>query len=94
MTSQSISRTLYIANKRGLHARASSKFAVLAGSFEDTQVRVIKEDQEVAGDSIMDLMMLAAGIGQTIEVIAEGPHAEACLDALDALVSDLFGEGE
>lgn len=94
MTSPPISRTLYIANKRGLHARASSKFAVLAGSFDNTQVRVIKDDQDVAGDSIMDLMMLAAGIGQTIEVVAEGAQAEAALDALEALVTDLFGEGE
>lgn len=94
MDNQQISRTLYIANKRGLHARASSKFAVLAGSFEGTQVRVIKDAEEVAGDSIMDLMMLAAGIGQTIEVVAEGPKAEAALDALEALVNDLFGEGE
>lgn len=92
--SEIITRTLYIANKRGLHARASSKFAVLAGSFSDTEIRVAKDDQDVAGDSIMDLMMLAAGIGSNIEVSASGPQAQEALDALQALVDDKFGEGE
>jgi phosphocarrier protein HPr len=92
--SERISRTLDIINKRGLHARASSKFALLAGQFEDANILVSREDQEVAGDSIMDLMMLAAGIGSQIEVSASGARAQEALDALAALVSDRFGEGE
>jgi phosphocarrier protein HPr len=92
--SERISRTLSIINKRGLHARASSKFAMLAGDFADCLIRVSREDQEVDGESIMDLMMLAAGIGSTIDVSAEGPRASEALDALQALVADRFGEGE
>jgi phosphocarrier protein HPr len=87
-----LTRTVEIVNKRGLHARASSKFAMMVGEFPDCTVRVSREDQEVDGDSIMDLMMLAAGIGSDIEISAEGPQAEAALDALCALVSDKFGE--
>jgi phosphocarrier protein HPr len=89
-----ITRTLEIVNKRGLHARASSKFALLAGDYPDCRVRVSREDQEVDGDSIMDLMMLAAGIGSTIDVSVQGPRAQEALDALSALVGDRFGEGE
>jgi phosphocarrier protein HPr len=89
-----MTRTLEIVNKRGLHARASSKFAMLVGEYPDCAIRVSREDQEVDGESIMDLMMLAAGIGSTIEVSAEGARAEAALDALCALVADRFGEGE
>jgi phosphocarrier protein HPr len=89
-----ISRTLDIVNKRGLHARASSKFAMLVGDYPECAIRVSREDQEVDGESIMDLMMLAAGIGSTIEVSAEGPRAGEALDALAALVADRFGEGE
>jgi phosphocarrier protein HPr len=92
--SDRITRTLKIVNKRGLHARASSKFAMLVGSYPDCAVLVSREDQEVDGESIMDLMMLAAGIGSTIEVSAEGASAEEALDALAALVADRFGEGE
>jgi phosphocarrier protein len=89
-----ITQTLRIINKRGLHARASSKFAMLAGQFEGCLVRVSKDDQEVDGESIMDLMMLAAGVGSDIEVSAQGPRAQEALDALAALVADRFGEGE
>lgn len=92
--SERVSRTLEITNKRGLHARASSKFAMLVGEYPDCRVRVSREDQEVDGESIMDLMMLAAGIGSTIEVSAEGSRAGEALDALATLVADRFGEGE
>jgi phosphocarrier protein len=92
--SDRITRTLEIVNKRGLHARASSKFAMLVGAYPDCAIRVAREDQEVDGESIMDLMMLAAGIGSTIDVSAEGARAEEALDALAALVADRFGEGE
>jgi phosphocarrier protein HPr len=89
-----ITRTLDIINKRGLHARASSKFAMLVGEYPDCAIRVSREDQEVDGESIMDLMMLAAGVGSSIEVSAEGARAGEALDALAALVADRFGEGE
>ena len=91
---QRLSRTLEIVNKRGLHARASSKFAMLAGEYADCRVMVGREDQEVDGESIMDLMMLAAGIGSEIVVSAEGPRAEEALDALTGLVASRFGEDE
>jgi phosphocarrier protein len=42
----------------------------------------------------MGLMMLAAGIGTTIEVMATGAQAREVMDALTALVSGKFGEEE
>lgn len=89
-----LTKEVAITNKRGLHARASSKFAVMAGEFKDTEIRVSKDDEEVSGDSIMDLMMLAAGIGSSIEISAQGPQAQEALDALVALVESKFGEEE
>ena len=41
-------RTLSIANKRGLHARAAAKFVRTAGQFDST-VRVSFKGQEVSG---------------------------------------------
>jgi phosphocarrier protein HPr len=89
-----LSRTLPIINKRGLHARASSKFATLAGEHRAVRITVEREDQVVEGTSIMDLMMLAAGIGSDIIVHAEGdePAATDALDALETLVANRFGE--
>jgi phosphocarrier protein HPr len=84
-------RTLPIANKRGLHARAAAKFVRTAGQF-DAAVRVAFKGQEVSGLSIMGLMMLAAGIGSTIELTCSGRQAKEALAALSALVEGKFGE--
>ena len=86
-------RTLEITNKRGLHARASSKFVKLVERFHSA-VTVSRDGVRVHGTSIMGLMLLAAGPGSHIEVTADGPDAEEALDAVAALVADKFGEGE
>lgn len=88
-----IVRELKILNKKGLHARASAKFVQCVDRFE-AEVFVLKDGQSVSGTSIMGLMMLAAGIGSSIEVRAAGTDAEAVVDAIAALVNDRFGEGE
>ncbi|KQT43214.1 serine kinase [Aureimonas sp. Leaf454] len=84
-------RTLPIVNRRGLHARASARFVQLAETF-DAEITVSRDGLSVGGQSIMGLMMLAAGIGSSIDVAATGPEASAALDAITALVADRFGE--
>ena len=84
-------RTLSIANKRGLHARAAAKFVRTAGQF-DANVRVSFKGREVSGLSIMGLMMLAAGIGSEIELSCSGRQAVEAMAALSALVESKFGE--
>ena len=88
-----IVRELKILNKKGLHARASAKFVQCVDRFE-AEVFVVKDGQSVPGTSIMGLMMLAAGIGSSIEVRVAGAEAEAAIEAIAALVNDRFGEGE
>ncbi len=87
----SLRRTVGIVNERGLHARASAKFVKLASTF-DAEIQVSRDGSTVDARSIMGLMMLAAGIGSTIEISAEGAEAEAALDALCALVANRFDE--
>jgi len=86
-----LKRSLAIANKRGLHARAAAKFVRTAGQF-DAVVRVSFKGQEVSGLSIMGLMMLAAGIGSTVEVICSGRQAADAMATISALVEGKFGE--
>lgn len=86
-------RTLPIINRRGLHARASAKFVQTVERF-DARVSVCRNGEEVCGNSIMGLMMLAAAPGTTVTVTATGAQAEAVLEALSALVADRFGEEE
>jgi phosphocarrier protein HPr len=86
-----LKRTLPIGNKRGLHARAAAKFVRTAGQY-DAAVRVSFKGQEVSGLSIMGLMMLAAGIGSSIELTCTGRQAAEAMAALSALVEGKFGE--
>ena len=87
----SAERTVVIANQRGLHARASSKFVTMVSEF-DADVEVSREGRSVAGSSILDLMMLGAAMGDTIVITARGDNADDIADRLAALVESKFGE--
>jgi phosphocarrier protein HPr len=87
-----VARTVKICNQRGLHARASAKFVKLAGTF-DAQVTVTRDDQTVAGTSIMGLLVLGAAPGCDIEIAARGPEADRALKELADLVEAGFHEG-
>lgn len=84
--------TLKIVNEKGLHARASAKLVEVVEGF-DASAEVTKDGMSASGDSIMGLLMLAAAKGSSIDVSTSGPDADALAQALEALVSDKFGEG-
>jgi phosphocarrier protein len=86
-----VSREVQITNKRGLHARASAKFVNLASEV-DANVEVEKDGSRVCGTSIMGLMMLGAGMGDSIIIHCDGENADAALERLVSLVEDRFGE--
>ena len=82
-----------ISNKLGLHARASAKLTKLAGSFS-CEVWISRGERRVNAKSIMGVMMLAAGLGATVELETHGVDEQAAMDALLDLFADKFGEGE
>jgi phosphocarrier protein len=84
-------RTVTIRNQRGLHARAAAKFVKLAAEY-DAEIWVERNGTEVGGQSIMGLMMLAAGPGSSIDIAAAGPQATEALAALASLVERGFDE--
>lgn len=85
--------TATISNKLGLHARASAKLTKLAGSFP-CEVWLSRGERRVNAKSIMGVMMLAAGIGATVELETDGEDEQAAQEAITALVNDKFGEGQ
>ena len=87
----SLVRVIPIINNKGLHARASARFVQTVEGF-DADVRVSRCGETVGGLSIMGLMMLAAARGTTITVETSGAEAQACMDAIEALLADKFGE--
>ena len=88
-----IKNSTTISNKLGLHARASAKLTTLAGSFA-CEVWIAKGERRVNAKSIMGVMMLAAGIGSTVDIETNGADEHKAMDALLALINDKFGEGE
>lgn len=86
-------QTVQITNKRGLHARAAAKFVKLVEQHR-ADVKVLKDDMEVCGSSIMGLLMLSASMNTAIKISVKGEDAKAVLDNLVALVERRFDEGE
>jgi len=79
---------IIIKNKTGLHARPAALFVQIANKFE-SDITIIKGDQEVNGKSIMGILMLAAEKGAKIVVVAEGPDSEKAIEELSkVLLSD------
>ncbi len=84
-------RRATIVNRKGLHARASAKVAKLATEY-DAQVFVSHESETADARSIMDLLMLVAHTGCTVEIKGRGAQADAAVAAIAALIEDGFGE--
>jgi len=80
-----------IRNLKGLHARASAKFVKCAESYDAT-VTVTRDGHSVGGTSIMGLMMLAAGPGAELHIVAQGRQGPEALQALVRLVEAGFDE--
>jgi phosphocarrier protein HPr len=89
----SIEKELTIRNKMGMHARPAAQFVKRASKYQ-CDVWVEKDDEPVNGKSIMGLMMLAAGRGETIKIIADGSDAEQAVADLEELVTSGFGDVE
>ena len=88
-----IKRSVKITNKLGLHARASAKLTQTASRFQSA-VWIERNGRRVNAKSIMGVMMLAAGLGSTVELETEGPDEQAAIAEIEALFNDKFGEGE
>ncbi len=85
--------TVIIANKRGLHARASAKFVNYVSELPDgLEIFVSKDGTRAAGGSILGLMMLGAAKGDSIDIRVSGEGAETALTGLVDLVRTGFGE--
>ena len=88
-----IERELRIANKLGLHARATAKLVQVLSGFSSNATLMAK-GREVNAKSIMGVMMLAAAKGSTITIDTQGEQEDEALQAIQELVADRFGEGE
>jgi phosphocarrier protein len=88
-----IEKTIMIKNKLGLHARAAVKFVNTANRY-GASVRIVKDETEIDGKSILGILTLAATQGSSIQLRISGKDEKQALNALTALIGSRFGEKE
>ena len=84
-------KDMVVANKLGIHARPAAMFVKTANRFA-CEIFVEKDGEKVNGKSIMGLMMLAAGPGSKLLLLAEGEDAARAIVELETLVKRKFDE--
>lgn len=88
---QRCTEEVVVDNRNGLHARPAAMFVKISSRYR-AEVWVEKDGERVNGKSIMGLMMLAAGKGSKLLLIAEGVDADKALAEIKSLVAARFGE--
>lgn len=82
-------RKVVVNHDQGLHCRPSASFVKVANKFE-SNIFVEKDGEKVNGKSIMALLMLGAGKGSNLNLIADGPDADLALNELELLAKNDF----
>ena len=83
--------TIEITNRRGLHARAASKFVQLASNYSSS-ISLSKGEVTVDGKSILGILLLQAAKGTTLTLAVEGADEEEAYRQLAEIISNRFGE--
>ena len=84
-------REVTILNRQGLHARPVMQFVDVASRFHST-VTVSKGDLQVDAKSPMEMMLLEATCGTTLNLTAHGEDAHEVVEALANLILGRFEE--
>ena len=87
-----LERELLVANKLGLHARATAKLVQLLSGYRSNATLAAK-GREVNAKSIMGVMLLAAGQGTPVMRRVEGEDEADAAAAVGDLFERLFDEG-
>lgn len=90
----SLSKTVLIQNRLGLHARAAIKLVELTNAFDAIVTIKNQEGKESTAEGVMGLLMLESAQGQYVTISAEGNEAEMALDAVCLLIEAKFEEDE
>ena len=72
-------------NKLGLHARPAAILVKTSSKFE-SEITIVKGEEEVNGKSLIGLLMLAAEYNSTLKISAVGPDAYLALESLEDLI--------
>jgi phosphocarrier protein HPr len=82
-------RQVNVANTLGLHARLAAQVVHLASKFK-CSVSLAFNGRTANARNVLAVMLLAASVGSTILIEANGPDEAEALDALGSLIADRF----
>lgn len=85
------SKEVRIINDLGIHARPASLFVTMATKFK-SNISVIYNDKKVDAKSILNVLALSIGKGNTIEIIGSGEDEVEAVEALVELIESGFNE--
>jgi phosphocarrier protein len=80
-----------VSNPLGLHARPSAMLVQTASKFK-SDIWISKDGREVNAKSMLGVMTLAAEMGSTLIIHANGPDEDKAIDALIRTFEMRFGE--
>lgn len=78
-----------INNELGLHARPANEFIKEASKFK-AEIKVIKNNTEYNGKSIIGILSMGAIKGDTITIAAKGEDEKEAVEALVKLIASKF----
>ncbi len=84
-------RHVAVVNRLGLHARACAQIVRHAARFR-ARVSLEFRGRCANARSIVAVMMLAAAVGSTVTIVAEGPDEAQAVEAIVSLFDAGFGE--
>lgn len=88
------SKTVFIGNPSGLHARPALDFIACAKKFS-SRIYICelgKEENTVNAKSIVSLLTLSLTQGKKVVISAEGPDEEEAVEALTTLIESELDE--
>jgi phosphotransferase system HPr (HPr) family protein len=89
---QTVELELIVLNKLGFHARPAAQFVRHACRFS-SRIEIVAHGKHFSAQRIMDVLLAKLSAGTPFQLVAEGPDAEAAVQALATLVRQ-FAEDE
>jgi len=80
-----------IVNRKGLHARSAAQLVAIAKQYP-CKIQLQVADKTADCNSMMALLMLAAGFDTKVNVYTRGPQESEALEAICSLIAAGFGE--
>jgi phosphocarrier protein len=84
-------KTVIVRNRAGIHARPAALIAQTANKFS-SEITIERDSTVINAKSIMGVITMAAGYDTKLLVKAEGPDADAAVEAIFTLFENKFEE--